>query len=519
VATRLTSTAGWQLQGHAAACRAAWVRWWPVIAILVFALAYRAPTFGNPILDFDEQLYLTVGDRMLQGHLPYVEMWDRKPPGLFAIYAAIRLLGGEGVVQYQLAATFCAGATAALIYGMARRGAGVGGSLIVALAYLLFLNPLHGAGGQSPVFYNLLTACEAWLALKASDSTRQRTVIGCALAAMALAGLAIQCKYTPVVEGIYFGLVFLGQFRRVGMHIRVILGAASAMVALALLPTLVAIGIYWHLGHLDAFVQANFLSIFARNPFPPERSFQQRMLVGVIGGPVILMAIAKIVRARRAPRSEGGADFRIVGGWCVAAMISFAMLGDFFDFYFIAVMPPLLVFVASLADLPGRMRALTAGFLLVWPFFLAPPQLGLAARDREAASLLVKAIEPYVANGRCLYVYDGPAILYLLTGACVPTRFIYPDHLNNPTEIPALGVDAVAEMKRLLATRPGAIVFADRSVVPQVDPATRGVLLDVLKRDYVRVARVRADRSFDVFALRSLHPGPGLLPGIPIDPR
>lgn len=519
MATSFTSAAGWQHQGPAAASRAALVRWWPFIAILIFALAYRAPTFGDPILDVDEQLYLTIGDGMLHGHLPYVEMWDRKPPGLFAIYAVIRLLGGQGVVQYQVVAALCAGFTAALIYDMARRSAGTAGSAMVAIAYLLFLNPLHGAGGQSPVFYNVLTAAEAWLTLKASDSADKSTVTGCALAAMALAGLAIQCKYTPAVEGMYFGLVFLGQFRRVGMSMRAMFAVAAAMIALAVLPTLIALGIYWRLGHVDAFVQANFLSIFARNPFPPERRLQQRMLVAVIGGPVILMAIAKSIHAMRAPAWIGGADFRIIGGWCLAAMIGFAMLGDFFDFYFIVVMPPLLVFVASLADLPGKKRAVVAGFLLVWPFVLAPPQPGLAARHREATVALVRAIAPYVTNGRCLYVYDGPTVLYLLTGACVPTRFIYPDHLNNPTEIPALGVDAVAEMKRLLATRPGAIVFADTPLVPQVDAATRAVLLNVLKRDYVRVARVQADRTFDVFALRSLHRGLEMLPGAPIDPR
>ena len=66
------------------------------------------PSFGNPVIgsdEGDEQFYLLVGDRMLHGLLPYVDVWDRKPVGLFLVYAAIRLLGGEGIWQYQLAAT------------------------------------------------------------------------------------------------------------------------------------------------------------------------------------------------------------------------------------------------------------------------------------------------------------------------------------------------------------------------------------------------------------------------------
>ncbi|HVF95079.1 MAG TPA: hypothetical protein VM900_12265 [Sphingomonas sp.] len=517
--TDIIRSAGRPVGRRADGWRTAARRYWPAIAALIFAVAYRAPTFGDPILEFDEQLYLTVGDRMLAGGLPYVDLWDRKPLGLFAIFAAIRLLGGEGVVQYQLVAALSAGATAALIYAMARRGAGLGASLLVAAAYILFLNPLHGSGGQAPVLYNLLTAAEAWLVLRAHDTTQKRIVIGCAAGTMILAGLAIQCKYTPVVEGVFFGLVLLARLRRIGIASPALVGIAAAMITLALSPTLLAAALYWRLNHLDAFMQANFLSIFSRLPFPLERRIEQRLLIAVIGGPLLAIAMARLVHLLRDRDRGPGSDARIVGGWCVAALIGFAMLGDVFDFYFISVLPPLLVFAAPLADRPGRMRAIMAGGLLVWPLCLAPPPLGVAGEHRRATMALVQAIEPLVGKDRCLYVYDGPTSLYLLTKACTASRFIYPDHLNNPVETPALGVDAVAEMTRLLATRPGAIVIADRPLVPYVDVATRAVLLDVLKRDYVRVARVEADRVFDVFALRSLHAGPGILAGAPIDPQ
>ncbi len=46
---------------------------------LAVALLIRGPTFGYPLLHIDEQFYLLVGDRMLHGALPYVDIWDRKP--------------------------------------------------------------------------------------------------------------------------------------------------------------------------------------------------------------------------------------------------------------------------------------------------------------------------------------------------------------------------------------------------------------------------------------------------------
>lgn len=67
---------------------------WPVAFLLVAAIALRASTFCDPFVNADEQFYLVVGDRMLHGLLPYVDIWDRKPIGLFLLYAGIRLLGG-----------------------------------------------------------------------------------------------------------------------------------------------------------------------------------------------------------------------------------------------------------------------------------------------------------------------------------------------------------------------------------------------------------------------------------------
>ncbi|MGI8366235.1 hypothetical protein ACRYSN_13930, partial [Sphingomonas paucimobilis] len=93
--------------------------------LLLVAVLLRAHDFGNPVIHVDEQYYLLVGDRMLHGAWPYIDLWDRKPVGLFALFAAMRLLPGDGILAYQLTATLFAAATAFLIArGAARLGAG-----------------------------------------------------------------------------------------------------------------------------------------------------------------------------------------------------------------------------------------------------------------------------------------------------------------------------------------------------------------------------------------------------------
>ena len=118
---------------------------WPgrrgiAVLLLLVALAIRAWDFGNPVIDADEQYYLLVGDHMLHGAVPYIDLWDRKPIGLFALFAAIRLLPGDGILAYQLLATAAAWATSLVValaagtLGANRRGAFAAG--VVYLAYL-----------------------------------------------------------------------------------------------------------------------------------------------------------------------------------------------------------------------------------------------------------------------------------------------------------------------------------------------------------------------------------------------
>ena len=56
-----------------------------LLILAAFALVTRGWIFGNPVVNMDEQFYLFVGERMWQGGLPYVDIWDRKPVGLFLI--------------------------------------------------------------------------------------------------------------------------------------------------------------------------------------------------------------------------------------------------------------------------------------------------------------------------------------------------------------------------------------------------------------------------------------------------
>ena len=57
--------------------------------LAVCTILIRLPNFGDPTYHIDEAFYLFVGQQMHDGLLPYADVWDRKPAGLFVLFAII----------------------------------------------------------------------------------------------------------------------------------------------------------------------------------------------------------------------------------------------------------------------------------------------------------------------------------------------------------------------------------------------------------------------------------------------
>ncbi|MBB4840231.1 4-amino-4-deoxy-L-arabinose transferase-like glycosyltransferase [Sphingomonas kyeonggiensis] len=465
--------------------------------LLVVAIAARAAQFGNPVVQVDDEFYLLTGDRMLHGALPYVDIWDRKPIGLFLIYAAIRLLGGEGVLAYQLVATLFAVATAFVIARIARNLAGPHGAAAAGVVYILYLGIFGGEGGQSPVFYNLFVALAAW-AMTGIVRRPGFDWLGFAggLGVMLLIGAAMQVKYTALFEGVFFGLAllwFAGQ-RGAGRGALVAMGAA--WIAAALLPTLAAWGWYAAIGQGDAFVQANFLSILERS------SDGTGIVLKRLGWMALLLAplgiAAWLGRGMARPVSE---DVRkLLDGWAIAAIGGVLLFGTFFDHYALPLVAPLCVLAAAwfgdgaagLVLASGRTRwRIPAGVAMM--ALIATISLNIVndnRRDRgwgPQVERMADYIRPQLRD--CLYVFDGEPALYRLTGSCLPTRWPFPSHLSLTRESRAIGVDPMAEVKRIMAARPEFVVAStrpDRDLSPEVLDYMTGLLA----RDYAPALEV-----------------------------
>jgi hypothetical protein len=462
--------------------RAAYTQGCIVLSLLAVAIATRAGRIGDPAIHMDEQFYLLMADRMWHGVLPYVDLWDRKPVLLFLIYAALRPFSPDGIVAYQIGALLFAVLTAYFIVLIAQRFASQTGAWLAGIAYLLYLPILSGAGGQSPVFYNLFMAIGAWEVIRAGEANDTAGIRRHGLRSMIWAGLAIQVKYTAAIEGVAFGLwliALLARDRRTSMP--GVMVQAATWVLVALTPTLLALGSYLLIGHGREFVQANFLSILEKRD--PHGFSSLPFLWATLAqlSPLLLVAAASILKVAR--RAIAAAPWRFLLLWTGCAVVEFLAIGNFYDHYALPLLVPALILCAPL--LSTAVGGAAAIALFGWCALLttAYPTGYWREFDQARIQAMVEAARPYAAHG-CLYLNDGPPIVYLLTHSCLPTRYVFPSHLNEAPEAGA--TDAVRSMAALLASRPSAIFVADKPMNHPRNATTAAMLDAALAKDYVR---------------------------------
>lgn len=499
-----TASCGWTC------CQRNQYRWRELAIVSAFfvlcALALRGLTLGNPLIHADEEFYLLVGDRMLHGALPYVDIWDRKPVGLFLLFAGMRLLGGDGIVAYQLMALLSTVLTSLVIYRIAREISTPAGAFWAGIAYQCYLSVFYCFGGQAPVYYNLPMALAGLGMLKIYTAADDRHLFQRGLVVMVLVGLCLQIKYTVVFEGGAFGLALMWRAHQLGWRVPVIAAAATGWCLTALTPTLAAWGYFVHIGQGPAFAQANFLSIFGRHEDFGESLW--RLLKETLA--LFPYWLAIFVVPRRLPRLEGAHLhwLHALRAWATAAVIGFLAFGTWYDHY----VAPLLVPLSALcAPALGRAPALR------WPTWLTIG-FGLMAAavvtgvnttrhgSRQQMDAAVALIRPELQSHRgsgCLYINEGDSIVYHLTGSCLMTRWAFPAHLSAMPDAEALGGDPSREMTDLMARHPAVVMISVTPLSPLPNLHTRDIMMRTLDQAYEPYADITlGNRPFRLYRLR-----------------
>lgn len=471
---------------------------------VALTIAIRWGGIGDIAAHADEQFYLLVGDHLLnRGAVPYVEIWDRKPVGLFLLFAGVRLLGGEGIVQYQIVALLAVAATSGILAMWILRWSGWIGAVAGVLLYNGLLVSHLGFGGQAEVFLNLFVVAAGWLVHglvvartpRENVDVRRFALVGGL--AMLLCGLAIQIKPTAVLPGGFLGLALLWATLRAGLRWKQVTRLAIIWVGLALLPTMLVVLSYWAMGFLDQWMFANIFSIFEKAPDRAGAVVARIADIGrEFGRPFAVAAILALGQCLFRRDKGLWVSTLFLLGWLLSGWAAFAALSAAYPHYALVMAPmgSLMTGYAARGNVPGYAVA-------IWLMNLSLDNVGLyekRLRDSAPVAAQIEAmagtIRRHLGQGECLYVYHGPVVLYQLTHACIPTRFAFPNHLSIRTEASGLGADPVKETSRILTTDPAVIVDGAFGF-HQPNLATQKLVRAKLQQQYRPIAAVRDKRG------------------------
>lgn len=486
-------TFDWTAETHMTLRARASVRreWLAIFAfLLAIAFALRGWEFGNPIKGLDEQYYLLVGDRIWAGAIPYVDLWDRKPFGLFALFAGIRLLGGTGIVQAQIVATLFATVTALIVTHIARRSTARTPAILGGVTYLIGLHVLWGGNTQTPVFYNMFIAGAAWMLLDTAPGLDRRGDLHRALGAMLLAGLAIQIKTNAVFEGGFLGAWASWRMHRAGTPLPRLVRTAALLALVGLLPTLAVMAGYVAIGHFPEWWFANAQSQLLKHGTSGPAWLRLRETIA-LSAPIVLIVLIGLWRMTDRFRNwTQHAAF--LAGWATLCVVDALAIGGYWAHYMLPLVVPAAILSASAFATP-RYGLLGFAIFAAYPVTDATLLDHIAASDERTHAAATLTAIPDEVTRECMFVYQGPVIYYHLKHACTVTRFAFSDHLRSAAEADALGEDAATALRAALARRPGVILDIEHSTWEEPNRRNDAILRAELRRNYVPIARLPQD--------------------------
>ena len=491
----------------------------PVLVALGFvalAVVLRLPALAYSVLNYDESMYLLMGDEMRQGFLPYTTLCDLKPVGLFAVFALVSALPVDGVVAGRLVSSVVVGLTAFLLRHLAARllddrDRRVGPA--AGLAYVVFSLATGGLSSQAELFTNLLATLGLAIALAAVRDGEGSPRTGLMALAGLVLGAGVQVKQVVLFDMLAFlaGYLLLTTPRPALLvgRAREAWPALAALGAAAVLPTLAVMLVYAASGHWDAWVAGNLAThrAFYGEDTGPAIAWEAGLHVMVEQAPLWLAALLALLLGWRLAR--GGAERRALAFlllWAAAIGVGQVFLRWMADHYFLQFLPPLSLLAgfmlgrAVLAHVgrPAARRVLLGVLVALGVFALARNPIvnaAYVARDRhlggetwagDAARQVAADIRRDLRPGDAVYVVGRMPIVYHLTGAEIPTRFAFtglPSRLY-PGRDGCPWVEPAAEMRRVLDTRPRFIVVERGVFLEELPPDTKGPLLERLAAEY-----------------------------------
>ena len=316
----------------------------PLIAICLLPVLLYLPAMGSPF-ERDEGVYATVAQGLLKGQMPYRDLFDNKPPLVYAWYALSFLLFGEHVVAPRILAAMLLSLTTLSLFSQARMAFPKGVAYVAAglfgLSTGLPFVALH-ANTEAYMLLPLVTSLVAFTVGVRRGGMRWFLLSG------ALCGAAMMTKQVALWNLVALvGVAAALRWKTDGLSMRTFHPSAYLVAGAAAAVGLVAVpfAVTGSLGELYyANVSYNWLYVGVLSYSERLADFASgTAYVAAVAAPLAGGAIWGLLTLIR--RRKQSLDYLLVA-WALASAAGVATGGRFFPHYFLHLMPAAAVLTA-----------------------------------------------------------------------------------------------------------------------------------------------------------------------------
>jgi 4-amino-4-deoxy-L-arabinose transferase-like glycosyltransferase len=465
-----------------------WADAWSALGLFVLiTLMVRLPFFFPAVLDWDESTYILMGQSLLDGHLPYVQLWDLKPPLAFGFYSlAIAVLGSD-VVGIRVAGAICVVAIAFLVYLITTRLASRRTALLAAALCIPAVSLISSGQATMTEHVALVPLMGAvYLLARGAESVGALFSIG---VLVAIAGLVrLNLAYDAVAIGAYVALRYF-RYPLLGLTRAAAYAAGGvSMVLLTWLPyaltgqpdvwwsSVVTAAIKYSDSQYSLLGSAVAETLHAVGVYREGNGY--KFEIHWFNVFVWASALAGMATVLRRWGEVAAAERRV---YVIAAVIMFATAigilrsGAAHEHYMIQLMPFATILAAVfLTSLPGRARqvsvalaalALLASMAPVFAEYKTMTARALAHEDLRygPAYQIASYLRRENASNRPVYLLTDH-IAYWFTHSLPPTRLVHPSTIGRQYLLEIAlgkGMSAEDEIRKIFRQAPEFVVVTD----------------------------------------------------------
>lgn len=467
-------------------------------------LLVRLPFINFNVLSDDEAVYLMIGEALRHGAIPYVDIIDRKPLGIYLIFAFADYAFRDPLVGARLLGMLSTFAAAVMLKAFGERNLGLSPVMgaVCGLLYSTYALLFFGDAAQTPVFFMPLVIGAAALVVRDLQRVAARIAPNIWRLGMAglLLGLSLQIKYSTVLECAIWGvlpLLFAWRQRyALGWDgLKAVVAGAGLMIVGGLLPTVIAYGAYAAMNHGGAFLFYNFTVNFTRgaSQYPYAVILLRGSLFMLAMSPLAVMTYryvrlrsTRVAGQRLLPHENRRWMPGVLLAWTAAAILAGLAQRQPFSHYFFDALAPLSLLAAAGLQWTFRRRAVMRTSTVLFALAVVG-YVGLRAEK------IYEAGSPYLPEQiaadlqdrgvHSMYVFNSAGVMYHFAHAPLPTRYPHPPMLTSDLEAASFDIDAPSELRNILGKNPEAVVI-QQPMSAQISAARQQIVLTKLAQDY-----------------------------------